>query len=279
LANPPNPAKAVASIYNDFTSIVQGVPPDEQPDVRHGVFVDWAYVHRGLFAATTELWTMEPFVNDVGWGEIPRDRFLFAIPGRYNRPDVQAAVLKWVDRTKNDRDLSGQGFRPWTAHRHPTLGAVEIGGFTRYWLRNPPPGPYLEKLVTDQARFAVVRSLTTPLMKLKELHLEPAHSSRNTWILTATAANVGFLDTSLEQARRAGVSVDDRLAVELPSGSVTDDSQAASFQFMRGTRGSEFQRLYKASWRISAPAGTMVTVTISSQKGGIDRRQIRLESP
>ena len=40
---------------------------------------------------------MEPFVNEMGWGEIPRDKPLFAIPGRYNRPDVQAAVLAWLD--------------------------------------------------------------------------------------------------------------------------------------------------------------------------------------
>ncbi len=269
----------VASIYNDFTSIVPGIPPDEQPDVRHGVFVDWAYVHQGLFAATTELWTMEPFVNEVGWGDIPRDRFLFAIPGRYNRPDVQAAVLKWLDGKKNDKDLAGQGFRPWTAYHHPTLGAVEIGGFTRYWLRNPPPGPYFEKLVTDQARFAVRRSLTTPLVKITEIHVEPTDASQNAWVLTATAANIGYLDTSLEQARRAGVSVADRLSIELPSGSATDDSQAASFPFMRGTRGSEFRSLYRASWRVRAPAGTMVAVTISSQKGGSDRREVRLVSP
>ena len=87
----------VASVYNDFTTILPGVPFDEQPGVRHGVFIDWSYVHQGLFSVTTELWTMEPFVNEMGWGDIPRDKPLFAIPGRYNRPDVKAAVLKWLD--------------------------------------------------------------------------------------------------------------------------------------------------------------------------------------
>ncbi|MBT8397099.1 MAG: hypothetical protein KJN92_09035, partial [Gemmatimonadetes bacterium] len=61
----------VASVYNDFTTILPGVPFDQQPGVRHGVFIDWSYVHQGLFSVTTELWTMEPFVNEMGWGDIP----------------------------------------------------------------------------------------------------------------------------------------------------------------------------------------------------------------
>ena len=108
-----------ASVYNDFTDIQPGLPPDEQPGVRHGVFIDWAYVHAGLFAATTELWTMEPFLNEAGWDDVPRDKPLFAIPGRYNRPDVQAAVLRWLDARKGHPDLGGEGFVNWRTFESP----------------------------------------------------------------------------------------------------------------------------------------------------------------
>ena len=66
---------------------------------------------QGLFARTTELWTLEPFVDEVGWGDIPRDKPLFAIPGNYNRPDVQAQFLIWLDRHAGDARLGGEASR------------------------------------------------------------------------------------------------------------------------------------------------------------------------
>ncbi|MCJ7626792.1 MAG: M14 family metallopeptidase [Longimicrobiales bacterium] len=262
----------VASVYNDFTTIAPGVPFDEQPGVRHGVFIVWSYVHQGLFSVTTELWTMEPFVNEMGWGEIPRDRPLFAIPGRYNRPDVLAAVLRWLDAHRGDPSLSGEGFMEWKAFQHPTLGAVEVGGFTRYWLRNPPPGPFLQKVVEDQARFAVVRALLTPLVKIQDVSVRPG-GRPGEWTVTATVANEGYLDTSMEQARRADVAQTDRVTMELGAGATTADPLAVSFPFMRGARESSFVSFYRASWTVEAPEGTRVTVVLRSEKGGTDRRE------
>jgi hypothetical protein len=259
----------VASVYNDFTTILPGVPFDQQPGVRHGVFIDWSYVHQGLFSVTTELWTMEPFVNEMGWGDIPRDKPLFAIPGRYNRPDVLAAVLKWLDAHGEDPSLAGEGFREWRSFEHPVFGEVEMGGFTRYWLRNPPPGPFLEKVVEDQARFAVVRGLLTPLVKIQEVSVEPG-SSPGRWKITATAANHGYLDTSLEQARRTNIAQPDRLFIELPGGATTEDPARIEFDFMRGTRESGFLSLYRAAWTVEGPEGATVKITIRSEKGGTD---------
>jgi hypothetical protein len=266
----------VASIYNDFTTILPGVPFDEQPGVRHGVFIDWSYVHQGLFSVTTELWTMEPFVNEMGWGEIPRDKPLFAIPGRYNRPDVKAAVLEWLDEKGQPEYLGDQGFVEWRPFHHPTLGDGEIGGFTRYWLRNPPPGPFLEKILKDQAEFAVVRTLATPLVGIQEVQLEKGEGAGE-WVVTVTAVNGGYLDTSMEQARRTGVARPDRLTLELGQGATSEDPLTVEFPYMRGTRESPFMSAYRASWMVRAPEGVGVTVTLRSEKGGVDRREIRLK--
>jgi hypothetical protein len=265
----------VASVYNDFTTIQPGLPPDEQPGVRHGVFIDWSYVHQGLFSVTTELWTMEPFVNEMGWGDIPRDKPLFAVPGRYNRPDVQAVVLQWLDAHKGAEELSGQGFIDWRALDHPTLGEVEIGGFTRYWLRNPPPGPFLQTVVEDQARFAVVQALTTPLVKIRGVEVQ-RHGQPDRWTVTATAGNEGYLDTSMEQARIANVAKADQITMEVPAAAVTEDPLTVEFPFMRGTRESSFVSLYRASWTIDAPEGTRLTIVLKSEKGGVDRREVQL---
>jgi hypothetical protein len=265
----------VASIYNDFTTIVPGVPFDQQPGVRHGVFIDWSYVHQGLFSVTTELWTMEPFVNEMGWGNIPRDKPLFAIPGRYNRPDVLAAVLKWLDGHNGDPSLSGEGFIQWKPLQHPTLGEVEVGGFSRYWLRNPPPGPFLKKVLEDQARFAVVRGLLTPLVKIHEVAVEEGLSPGE-WTVSATVANEGYLDTSMEQARRTGIAQPDRITVELRDDATTKSPRTVEFDFLRGTRESGFLSLYRANWTLEGTEGSRVKVILRSEKGGTDTREVVL---
>ena len=270
----------VASVYHEFTTIEPDVVPDEQPGVRHGVFLDWGYVDRGLFAVTTELWTMEPFVNEVGWGDIPRDKPLFAIPGRYNRPDVQARVLEWLDRNRGNEDLAGQGFSEWQPFDHPTLGEVELGGFTRFWLRNPPPGRLFEKIARDQAKFAVMRGLMTPLVEIQDAEVErlPTRGRNPRWRVTARIANVGYLDASMQQARIVGLAEPVTLGIELPDGAGTKDPRTVEFPFLRGTRGSDFVSLYGASWEVTAPEGSTVTIVSRSEKGGTDRREVVLRA-
>jgi aminoglycoside phosphotransferase (APT) family kinase protein len=191
---------------------------------------------------------------------------------------VKAAVLRWLDANQGSAKLSGEGFIDWKRFQHPTLGEVEIGGFTRYWLRNPPPGPFLQEVVQDQAEFAVVRALLTPIVKIQDVSVERG-GAPDQWIVTATVANEGYLDTSMEQARRTNISQADRVRIELSDHATTDDSPTVSFPFMRGTRESEFLSLYRASWAVKAEEGTTVSIVLQSEKGGVDRREVALGAP
>jgi len=266
----------VASVYHDFTTIDPDLPWEKQPGVRHGVFIDWTYVHLGLFSVTTELWTLEPFVNEIDWAEIPRDKPLFSIPRRYNRPDVQVQVLKWLDLHKDSPELGGQGFIDWKSYNHPTLGKVEMGGYTRYWLRNPPPGPYFQKIAEDQVRFAAYRALLTPLVEITDVKISREKSKSKNWKVTATVANKGYLDTSMQQARNARITKPDELTIELPKNATTEDSLTVWIPFMRGTRGSSFVSNYRTTWHVEAPEDTKITIIIRSEKGGVDRREVIL---
>lgn len=261
-----------ASIYHEFTTIDPDLPAEEQPGTRHGVFVDWGYLHHGIFSTTTELWTMEDFVNEVGWGEIPRDLPLFAIPGRYRRPDVQARVLKWLDAHEGDPELAGQKYVDWKPYDHPSLGEVELGGFTKYWLRNPPPGPYFKKVAVDQAEFAKLRGLLTPLVRIRDVEI--SNTGGNRWKVRAKIVNEGFLDTSMEQARIINRSKPVELSL---SGDSDNDYKTHTFPFLRGTRGSGFESFYYGEWEIEAPQGSEMTVEVWSEKGGQDTHTIILE--
>jgi hypothetical protein len=163
---------------------------------------------------------MEPFVNEVDWDDIPREKPLFAILGRYNRPDVQAVVLKWLDAHAGDSRLADQGFRDWKPTIIRPLARLKWADFARYWLRNPPPGPFLQKVAEDQARFAVVQALTTPIVIITDVRVERESGQ---WKSTATVANEGYLDTSMEQARRAEIAKPDKVTLALPDGENTDD--------------------------------------------------------
>jgi hypothetical protein len=267
-----------ASVYHEFTTIQPDIDdPDAQPGARRGVFIDWAYSHFGSMAFTTELWTMEPFLNEVGWGDIPRDQPLFAIPGRYNRPDVQAKVLQWLDQNRGNPDLAGEGFVEWRRFDHPTLGRVEIGGFTRYWMRNPPPGPYYERVVNDQARFAVVRGLMTPRIRIRDVTVRQVDRSK--WTVEATVANEGYLDSSSEHARLVGIARPISVSVAASDGRPLAGSavaEAVVFAFARGTRDSGVESTYHGSWTFEAPAGTTVVVKVMSEKGGQDSHSVVL---
>lgn len=267
-----------ASLYHDFTDIEPDLPPDQQPRTRGGVFIDWTYWHRGIFSVTTELWTMEPFVNSVGWGDIPRDRRLHAIPGRYRRPDVQAAVLKWLDNHKDDPDLTGQGFIDWKPIDHPQLGKVELGGFTKFWLFNVPPGPYFRRVMEDQSRFAVFRALLTPRVRIKSIEIKQNPSDPGEWTVVATVVNQGYFDTSMEQARRTGIAKQDKLILHFTEGAQTEDPTEIVFPFMRGTRGGSFLSLYRGTWDVRADPGAVMTIEIQSEKGGTHRKEAALVS-
>jgi hypothetical protein len=267
-----------ASLYHEFSTIDAEVPPDRQTGARRGVFVDYAYWLRGLFSVTTELWSMEPIVNAAGWDDIPRASRLHSIPGNYRRPDVQTAILRWLDQHGSGSDLAGQGFIDWKPYDHPTHGKVELGGFTKFWLFNAPPGPYLRRVLEDQARFAVYRALLTPCVRIKGFKAGPDPSAPESWIVTAEAANLGYFDTSMEQGRRSGVAKPDRMTLRLPEGAKTRDPTTIELPFMRGTRGGSYVSLYRGTWRVQAARGTVLTVEIRSEKGGVHRKEVTLSS-
>lgn len=267
-----------ASLYHDFSNVDPEIPPDRQAGARRGVFLDYTYWHRGLFSVTTELWSMEPFVNEIGWGDIPRDRRLHSIPGNYRRPDVQAAVLKWLDKHENDPELAGQGFVDWKPFDHPTLGKVELGGFTKYWLFNVPPGPRFRRVLEDQAEFAVYRALLTPRVRIRDVVVRPDPSEMGVWVVTAGAANQGWFDTSMEQGRRTGAARPDTMTLILPEGAAAEDSTAIAFPFMRGTRGGPSVGLYHGTWRVRASVGAVLSVEIRSEKGGVHRKEFTVPS-
>jgi len=103
----------------------------------------WLYAHRGLPAFSTQGWGRPDVPKVDGSDEQAAEASggHGATPAR-GTPQVKDAkpadeeAAAWI--AVSDRIHGGTGFVPWAPYAHPTLGAVEIGGFMPQFRRNPP---------------------------------------------------------------------------------------------------------------------------------------------
>lgn len=113
--------------------------------VQHGCEVDWAYISRGLHA-------LMPEGMAVG-KDYDGDRYV----NMYE-------ILRW-----NDEEKAGELWPQWTSFDHPTLGAVEIGGW-----RGMPPA--LDERMLAEAdlhyRFLLYIADLAPILKIAKLTAE-----------------------------------------------------------------------------------------------------------
>ena len=108
-----------------------------------GCLALWLYAHRGLPAFSTQGWGRpdapkqeepSPKVPDSPQAA-GRDGSDTREIARAKPADEEAAA--WL--AVSDRLKGGAGFVPWQPRAHPSLGAVEIGGFVPGFRSDPPP--------------------------------------------------------------------------------------------------------------------------------------------
>lgn len=135
-----------------------------------GIFIDWAYMHFGAYSGTTELWRL-PEKYDPSKQK----------PSARPSSEVDASTRS-VERAKAwftfiDEELGGEGFVPWTPYEHPTLGEVEIGGWTKFIRANPPP-KLLGTIVTKNTMADIAQAELTPLVVIDEVKVELIQGGR-----------------------------------------------------------------------------------------------------
>jgi hypothetical protein len=107
-----------------------------------GCLALWLYAHRGLPAFSTQGWGRPdvPKSEDPDPAASGESSDAAKAAPRAPRPkDAKPAdedAAAWL--AVSDTLRGGAGFVPWTPLAHPTLGAVEIGGFDPQFRRNPP---------------------------------------------------------------------------------------------------------------------------------------------
>ncbi|MBS1706187.1 MAG: carboxypeptidase [Armatimonadetes bacterium] len=153
-------------------------------EVITGVFDDWMYEHRGVFAWTTELWSpqREAGITDYKYIEWFREH-----PFEH---DIQ--MLKW-----SDEKLDGVAHVDWYEFDHPQLGKIELGGWNSLEaFRNPPP-KFLESEVAKHSDWVVWQALVSPKLEHRETIVEPCGDGA--WRIRVAVYNSGYLPTNVSE--------------------------------------------------------------------------------
>ncbi|MEJ2501841.1 MAG: M14 family metallopeptidase [Gemmatimonadota bacterium] len=181
-----------------------GEPTEPSPLFGHGP--DFGYFYYGAIWYGDELW------NGGAMEDYNGDGYLDA-----------ADALTW-----DDADNGGRGFREWEPFDHPTLGAVEIGGFHPKFFSQNGPADRMGAWAEKQARFNLELAKHLPRIEIADVavrRLDAAGDSAR-WSVDVTVRNAGRLPTALRQARLVKVVRPDRVRLTLPDSLAEGDAPA-----------------------------------------------------
>jgi hypothetical protein len=228
----------------------------------YGGTLDWAHDALGVISFTNELWSNNQFYSEAWDDDAP-------VP-----EEMQQLFF-------NDRLGMGAWFKDWTPVQHPTLGEVEVGGFSKWFGRTTPPF-MLQELAHRNAMFAVFHADHMPLLEWGDIDVE--RISGNTFRVTASIRNTRVIPTRSDAAQRYRAGVPDRFslagATVQAGGFATGDlneridlaeRDPANLQVEGGV--PSFGTV-AGSWIVTG-SGT-VTLTYTSQKGGTHTTQVPL---
>jgi predicted amidohydrolase YtcJ len=254
---------ALVQLFGDRYTAVTGHPVRDsyagEGRSRHGTLISWAYFDYGILGWVPEHWG--------GFGkDYDGDR-------RVTEDELQ----RW-----NQEELGGAGFAPWTAYRHPQLGAVEIGGWRRRFTQVNPPPRLLEAEIAMKVPWFLQMASSSPRVRIVEARSTALGGGRHR--IEAVVENEGLLPTHVtERALKAHLAQPVRATLQLRGGEV-EGPAVRSVGHIPGTRvrpgGPAAPDNRRAvSWVVKAGGAAAAEIVVASEKGGTDRRTLALGAP
>ena len=156
-------------------------------EVITGVFDDWLFDHKGIFAFTVELWDLP---TAAGVEEKSKDK-KFMDWFRKHPVEDDYKILDFVNAHAPDALVA------WYEFDHPQLGKVELGGWNAIYTWRNPPHALLEAEIAPQADFAIAFAALAPRLAWREVKVTPL--GEGAYHLLAVVENAGFLPTHVSQ--------------------------------------------------------------------------------
>jgi murein tripeptide amidase MpaA len=170
------------SVFHDFRYTPK--------DVITGTFDDWVYESLGAYAWTVEIWSVlrkagitQGLDRDCKRGE---HRFIAWFADHPIEEEIQ--LLEFCQQ-----QLDGHGFEEWQPFQHPTLGAVEIGGWDMLYLFRNPPLPFLRQELEPLTRWVIWLAQASPRLEVVQTRLDSL--GNDLYRLELVVDNTGWLPT------------------------------------------------------------------------------------
>ncbi|MBX9789126.1 MAG: hypothetical protein K2Y37_09445 [Pirellulales bacterium] len=159
----------------------------------YGGEVDWFYDMQGVFTFTNELFTGFNFFRKASEGYFGSNEDLHAFD-RYL--------------------LFGGGIIPWREIDHPQFGKVEVGGFAKNWVRQPPSFLLEEECHRNMA-FTLYHADQMPQVEVQSIDVTPLPGGLTQ--VTAVIANRKVIPTHAAADVRHRITPPDRISIEGPA--------------------------------------------------------------
>lgn len=205
------------------------------------------------------------------------------VKGGQMKPEQMAAMMKRMPAPKTDEKkgdpketaqlafsdkwLEGKGFTPWKSYAHPTLGEVEIGGFTPF-SDNTPPESMVDSLLDLQLPF--VAELVKKLPKLTIAEAKATDKGGGVWQLEAWISNEGFLPFPTAMGKRNKAPAPAILTIEGDGIEVFSGKKRTPINDLGGMKSTRYV------WLVRSTKKGGLTLKLESKQAGSDSERINI---
>ncbi len=285
-----NPMPDDMTFYNEMSSDYKeylkkrGITAERfdpaQPE--DGSFELWAYYQLGLPVFTMDFWGLpkpkdekkeagdDELKSDTVKGDQKTDDAVKANPGKVDtvKADTKKGDPKEMAQLAfSDKWLNGRGFTPWKSYSHPTLGEVEIGGFTPF-SDNTPPESMIDSLLDLQLPY--ISELVKKLPRLTIAELKATEKGGGVYQLEAWVANEGYLSFPIAMGKRNKVPAPAILTLEGDGIEILSGKKRTPVSDVGGMKSVKY------IWLVRGPKKETMTLTLESKQAGKDIERINI---
>ena len=167
----------------------------------------------------------------------------------------------------SDTWLDGRGFTAWKSYNHPTLGEVEIGGFTPF-TDNTPPENMVDSLMNLQLPY--VSELLKRLPKLEIAEVKTTEKGGGVYQVEAWVTNGGYLSFPIAMGKRNKVPAPAIMTLEGDGIEILSGKKRTPVGEVGGMKSVRYV------WLVRSPKKGDMTLRLESKQAGNDSEKINI---
>jgi len=245
----------------------------DAPADKDGSFELWTYYHLGVPSFSMNLFTVPKVKEEkkTAEGVVSLEETDKQMAGMMKNGPKKEKEGELGEKDKAllayaDKDREGKGFVPWQSYKHPTLGAVEIGGYVPY-LESTPKPEKIDSLLLVQLPWLL--KLSTKLPEISIASEKITDLGGNVYKLEIYIENKGYLPYPIAMGQRNSQPAPVVVVIE------------GDIQFVEGIKRTPLgaiggNQVKKLTWIIQADKKPVVTAKIESAVFGNVEKQIKI---